>query len=101
MPFSILLIGGFIIKGVFLWIFYSKQGWKPLLVGLVTSIAWYSLMTVLYHETNINFWLVWIVLMVFDVFVYNLLLKKNIVKSIIASIILNLMAIIFFILGNG
>lgn len=101
MTFLMLLTGCFIIKGIFLWLFYAKQGWKPLLVGLITSLAWYSLMTVLYHETNINFWLVWIVVMIFDVFIYNLLLNKNIAKSIIASFILNLLAIIFFIIGNG
>ncbi|HEY8690718.1 MAG TPA: hypothetical protein VIM07_15890 [Chitinophagaceae bacterium] len=101
MPFSILLIGVFIIKGILLWIFYSKQGWKPLLVGLVSSIAYYSLMTVLYHDTDVDFWLVLLVLMIFDVFVYNLLLKKSIAKSIIVSFCLNLIAIIFFLFANG
>ncbi|MEO5782686.1 MAG: hypothetical protein ABIQ07_05405 [Ginsengibacter sp.] len=101
MPFSILLIGVFIIKGILLWIFYSKLGWRPLLVGLASSIACYSLMTVLYHETDINFFVVLLLIMIFDVFVYNLLLKKNIVKSIILSFCLNLIAIIFFLFGNG
>lgn len=101
MPFSILLIGVFIIKGILLWIFYAKQGWKPLLVGLISGIACYSLMTVLYHDTNVDFWLVLLLIMIFDVFVYNLLLKKNIAKSIIVSFFLNLVAIIFFLFGNG
>lgn len=101
MPFSILLIGVFIIKGILLWIFYTKQGWKPLLVGLASSIACYSLMTILYHETDVNFALVLLLIIIFDVFVYNLLLKKNIAKSIIVSFCLNLVAIIFFLFGNG
>ena len=101
MPFSILLLGVFMIKGIMLWIFYSKQGWKPLLIGLLSCIAWYPLMTVLYHETNINFWVVLVLVMIFDVFVYHLLLKKNIAKSIIVSLFLNLIAIIFFLFGNG
>lgn len=96
-----LLTGVFIIKGVFLWIFYSAQGWRPLLIGLISSIACYSIMTVLYHETEINFWLVLVLVMIFDVFLYNHLIKKSIPKSIIASFFLNLLAIIFFIIGNG
>jgi hypothetical protein len=96
-----LLVGVFIIKGILLWIFYTKQGWRPLLVGLVSSIACYSLMTVLYHDSDVNFWLVLVLIMIFDVFVYNLLLKKSIAKSIIVSFCLNLVAIIFFLFGNG
>lgn len=96
-----LLIGIFIIKGIFLWIFYARQGWKPLLTGLITSIACYPVLVVLYHETSINFWLVLLLMIIFDIFIYNLLLKKNIVKSIIVSFFLNLVAIIFFLFGNG
>ncbi len=96
-----LLTGMFIIKGVFLWIFYSRQGWKPLLTGLITSIAFYPLLVVLYHETEINFWLVLVLLMVADIFIYNILLKRNIAKSIIVSFLLNLVAMIFFLFGNG
>ena len=101
MALSILLIGIFIIKGILLWIFYTNQGWRPLLVGLVSSIAYYPLMTVLYHETNFDFWLILLLLLIADVFVYNLLIKKSIAKSIIASFLLNLLAIIYFLLGNG
>ena len=101
MPFSILLLGVFMIKGILLWIFYSKQAWKPLLLGLLSSIAWYPLMTVLYHDTDINFWIVLALIMTFDVFVYHLLLKKNIASSVIVSFFLNLLAIIFFLFGNG
>ena len=96
MALLILLAGFFIIKGILLWIFYARLGWKPLLVGLITSIAYYPLMMVLYHETDVNFWLVLLLLMIFDVFVYNLLLQKSIAKSIIVSFFLNLVAIIFF-----
>lgn len=101
MPISILLIGVFIIKGILLWIFYTKHGWKPLLVGLISGIAFYPLMTVLYHDTEVNFWLVLLLIIIFDVFAYNFLLKKNIAKSIIVSFFLNLIAIIFFLFGNG
>ena len=101
MPLSILLVGMFIIKSVLLWIFYSRQGWKPLLVGLISSIAYYPLLTVLYHDTEIDFWLVLLILMIADVFIYNILIKKSIAKSIIASFFLNLLAIIFFLFGNG
>lgn len=96
-----LITGLFIIKGVFLWIFYSSQGWRPLLVGLISSIACYSILTVLYHETDINFWLVLVLVMVLDVFIYNFLINKSIAKSIVASFFLNLLAMIFFIIGNG
>ena len=100
MSFLTLLLGVFMIKGILLWIFYS-QGWKPLLLGLLSSLAWYPLMTVLYHGTNINFWVVLVLIMTFDVFVYHLLLKKNIAGSIVVSFFLNLLAIIFFLFGNG
>ena len=96
-----LLIGIFIIKGALLWIFYTKQGWRPLGVGLLSSIACYPLMTVLYHDTDVDFWMVLLVVMIFDIFVYNLLLKKAIAKSIIISFFLNLVAIVFFLFGNG
>lgn len=96
-----LLIGIFIIKGIFLWIFYTAQGGKPLLVGLFSSLAWYPLMTVLYHETDTDFWMILLLVMVFDVLVYNLLIKKAIAKSVIISFFLNLVAIIFFLFGNG
>lgn len=89
------------IKGILLWMFYSKQGWKPLLLGLLSSIAWYPLMTILYHDTDINFWVVLVLIMIFDFFVYQLLLKKNIARSIIVSFFLNLLAMIFFLFGNG
>ncbi len=96
-----LIIGIFIIKGIFLWIFYTSQGWKPFLVGLVSSIACYPLLMVLYHDTDIDFWMVLLLIMVLDVFVYNLLLKKAIAKSIIISFCLNLVAMLFFLFGNG
>ena len=96
-----LLIGIFIIKGVFLWIFYSSQGWKPLLLGLLSALACYPLLVVLYHDTDINFWAVLLLIMVFDIFIYNLLLKRSIVKSIILSFFLNLVAMIFFLFANG
>ena len=101
MSLSILLFGIFIIKAILLWVFYTKQGWKALLVGLITSIAYYPLLTVLYHDTEVDFWLVLLVLMIADVFIYNMLIKKSIAKSIIASFFLNLLAIIFFLFGNG
>ena len=101
MSFLILLLGVFMIKGILLWMFYSKQGWKPLLLGLLSSIAWYPLMTILYHDTDINFWVVLVLIMIFDFFVYQLLLKKNIARSIIVSFFLNLLAMIFFLFGNG
>ena len=101
MPFSILLIGVFIIKGILLWIFYTKQGWKPFMVGLVSCIAYYPLMTVLYHDTDVSFWLVLLILMIADIILYNSLLQKSIAKSIIASFLLNLIGIIFFLFGNG
>lgn len=101
MSLVLLISGIFIIKGIFLWIFYSKEGWRPLLIGLITAIACYPLMVVLYHDTDIDFWLVLVLVMVFDIFMYNLLLKKNIVKSIIVSFFLNIFAIIYFLFGNG
>ena len=101
MNFIALFIGVFIIKGIFLWILYARLGWKVLLLGFISSLAWYPLMTILYHETTINFWIILVLIMTCDVFIYYRLLSRSLIKSILTSIILNVIAIIYFLFLNG
>lgn len=101
MNFAALFTGVFIIKGIFLWILYAREGWKVLLIGLLSSMAWYPLMMILYHETSVNFWIILIIVMTGDFFIYRYLLRRAIIKCIITSVILNLIAILFFLFVNG
>lgn len=101
MAFSSLLIGLIIIKAIVLWMFYSKLGVRPILLGIISSLAWFPILTILYHETDINFWIILLVLIIADIFMYNTLLQKKWVKSILLSVFLNLFAMIFFLFVNG
>ena len=101
MNFAALIIGVFIIKGIFLWILYAREGWKVLLTGLIGSLAWYPLMTILYHETSVNFWMILMLVIISDFFVYRYLLVRPVIKCILTSVILNLIAIMYFLFVNG
>ena len=101
MTFISLLAGLIIIKAIFPWLLYSQAGIKVLWLGCISSLAWYPLLTVLYHETSLNLWMVFPLIMVCDVFIYHYLLKKNLAGSIIMSVLLNVMAIIFFLFENS
>ena len=101
MAFSTLLIGLVIIKAIMLWMFYSRLGMRPIIVGIIACLAWFPILTILYHETNFDFWLILLILIIADVFMYNTLLQKKWVKSILLSVFLNLFAMIFFLFVNG
>ena len=101
MPLISILTGYFIIKALLLWPFYHKLKSRPLVVGLASSLAIAPLITILYHETAIDFGRVFAALIIMDFVLYNFLLQKLWWKAILVSFLLNTICIIFFYMGNG
>lgn len=95
------LVGFIILKGLLLLPFYYKQ-WGPMLeVTIFTSMAVAPLITLLYHETELNFWIVYFGMIAADWFILYNLVQKSVWKAIVSSIISNTVTIIFFFLVNG
>ncbi len=101
MPLIIALFGFFIIKGIFQLPFYLKQWKSSLAVALLTSLVMLPLITILYHETSINFTIVYAGMILADMVVLNLLVQYNWWKAVPAALIVNTIAILFFFIGNG
>ncbi len=97
----ILLTAMFIFKGLFLWPFYYKQRFRPLLLGLAWSMAVYPMLSILYHETDLDFFLVWAGLMVLDIFIYIYLLQSVWWKALLVSVLLNTISMIAFVFINS
>ncbi len=96
-----MVLGFFIIKGVLAWPFYYGLKWKALEVGLALALFQGSLFTMLYHETNFDFWALFLITIVFDTAVYFVLLRRVWWKAILLGVLLNLIGFIFFIILNG
>ena len=101
MSLTFIVSGFFILKGLLVWPFYYSLKVKPLTIGLLLALAEAPLLTILYHDTDINFWLPFFFLVTFDMAVYFLLLQKVWWKAIVASVLLNCLGFIFFIIVNG
>jgi len=95
------LLGFFIIKGLFIWPFYYRQRWRPLLVGLSSSLAFAPLMSLLYHETDISFNYVYLTLILLDAIIYNTLLQPTWWKSLLIAFFLNSIMMVWFVIGNS
>ena len=81
--------------------FYLKQWKASLLVVLLTSLAIVPLITILYHETLLDFTWVYAAMILLDSVVLYLLVQRNWGKAIPAAFIANTIAILFFFIGNG
>ena len=101
MSLLFIVVGFFVLKGLFVWPFYTSLGVRPLLVGFLLALAEAPFLTLLYHDTEIDFWIPFFSFLVFDMFVYLLLLKKVWWKAIVVSLLINFLGFIFFILVNG
>lgn len=101
MPLIIALFGFFIIKGVFQLPFYLRQWKVSLLAALFTSLAVVPFITILYHETSLDFTIVYAGMILLDIVVLNLLVQKNWWKAIPVSLVANTIAILYFFIGNG
>ncbi|HEX4877019.1 MAG TPA: hypothetical protein VFV31_10135 [Chitinophagaceae bacterium] len=101
MPLIIALIGFFMIKAVLELPFYFRQWKAALAVALITSLAVVPLITILYHETSIDFWFVYLGMIVTDILVFYFLIHQNWWKAVPAAFIINTIAIVFFYIGNG
>jgi len=96
MPLIIALFGFFIIKGVFQFPFYLKQWKASLLVALFTSLTVVPLITILYHETSLDFTMVYPGMIVADIAALLLLVQNNWWKAVPSALIANTIAILFF-----
>ena len=101
MSLIFMIFGFFILKGLLVWPFYTSLKGRPLLVGFFLALAEAPFLTLLYHETEVNFWIPFFAFLVFDATVYLFLLKKVLWKAIVVSILLNFIGFIFFIIVNG
>ena len=101
MPLFLAVFGFLLIKAVILLPFYFKQLKGMMMVALFTSLAVVPFMTILYHETRVNFWFVYMVMILADIFIYYYLLQRNWWKAVPAAFLVNTFAIVFFYLGNG
>ena len=96
-----IVTGFFVIKGLLAWPFYYWKKFLPLFIGLAASLAVAPLITILYHESDLDFWWVYLFMIVLDVLLYCMLLQRLWWKAILISFFLNTIAIIYFFLGNG
>ncbi len=101
MSLLIALIVFFSIKVFLQSSFYVKQ-WKELVkLVLFTSLAIVPLITMLYHETTLDFTIVYVSMIVADIFLLNFFVQYNWWKAVPASFLANTIGIIFFFIGNG
>lgn len=91
----------FILKGLLAWPFYYKLNGKPLVIGFLLALAEAPFLTLLYHDTDINFWVPFFFLLIFDIAVYFLLLQKIWWKAIVVSILFNCIGFVLFTLLNS
>lgn len=101
MPLIIALLGFFIIKGFFQLPFYIRQWKASLVAALFTSLAVVPFITILYHETSLEFTFVYAGMILLDIVVLILLVQNNWWKAIPAALIANTIAILYFFIGNG
>lgn len=101
MPLIPVLIGFFFLKLLLLLPFYFRA-YKPLTgVVAVTSLAYAPLMTLLYHETTLDFFTVYFVMMLLDMVIAYFLVQRVVWKAIVGIFFADTVVIIFFFLGNG
>lgn len=101
MPLLPYLIGFIFIKGFFQLPFYYKYTRISFKLALFTSLAIAPLITILYHETELDFWFVYFSMMGIDIFLYLFFIQKNWWKAIPAAFLINTILMIFFYIGNG
>lgn len=101
MPLILLLIGFFLLKSLLQLPFYFKRWKESLRLAGLTSLAVGPLITILYHETAADFWLVYLGMMVLDALLYVYLLQRNWWKAVPAAFLVNTFVMFYFYLGNG
>lgn len=101
MPLLIALFVFFIIKGIIWLPFYIKQAKPYLLVNLFTTMAVAPFITLLYHETDLDFTIVYFAMILLDILMLYFLVQSNGWKAVPASFLANTIAIVAFFIGNG
>ena len=101
MPLIPVLFGFFLIKLLLLAPFYYRSFKELTAVAAVTSMAYAPLMTILYHETSFDFFSVYAIMLLLDVFVGYFLVQRVWWKAIVATFFADTAVIIFFFLANG
>ena len=95
------LIGFIIIKLLLQLPFYYKSWRQSALLALLTILFVAPLLTLLYHETEVDFFSVYVAIIVFDAIALYFLLQQNIWKAAFAAFLANTISIVFFFIGNG
>ncbi|MBS1760857.1 MAG: hypothetical protein JST23_12110 [Bacteroidetes bacterium] len=95
------IIGFIIVKFFFQSLFYAKQWKRLLLLVLATSLATAPLLAMLYRETAVDFFYVYIGMIVLDILLLNFLVEYKWWKAIVSSFLANTFLMIFFFIGNG
>jgi hypothetical protein len=101
MPLLIVLFVFLLIKGIIWLPFYFKKIKPYLLVALFTTMVVAPFITLLYHETDLDFTIVYIGMIVLDMLMLYFLVQANGWKAVPASFLANTIAIIAFFIGNG
>jgi hypothetical protein len=96
-----ILVSFFVLKGLMVWPFYFTLKWKPLQIGFLLALAEAPFLTLLYHDTEIDFWVVFFLVIIFDFAVYFLLLQRTLWKAILLAILYNFIGFIYFTIVNG
>lgn len=101
MPLLIVLFVFFLIKGIIWLPFYFKKVQPYLLVALFTTMAVAPFITMLYHETDLDFTFVYFGMILLDMLMLYFLVQANGWKAVPASFLANTIAIVAFFIGNG
>lgn len=95
-------VAGFVIlKGLIGLPFYYKQARNLWLVTLFSSMAVAPLITILYHETSVDFWYVYFSMILADIFICYFGVQRNGWKAVVSAFFSNTVAMIFFYILNG
>jgi hypothetical protein len=101
MPLLIVLFVFMVVKGITWLPFYINRAIPYLRVALFTTMAVSPLITLLYHETDLDFTYVYFIMMALDMALLYFLVQRNPWKAVPASFLANTIAIIAFFIGNG
>lgn len=95
-------VAGFVIlKGLLCLPFYYRQAGSLWLVTLFTSMAVVPLITILYHETSVDFWYVYACMILADALICYFGVQRSVWKAVVSAFFSNTVAMIFFYILNG
>ena len=96
-----ILIGFIAIRFLLSLPFYYRFSQELLKIAAVTSLAFAPLMTVLYHETDLNFFYLYLGIMLLDINIFHYLVRRDLMRAILACFFMDSVVFIYFFIGNG